>query len=173
MSGHEVSRRTFVQVSGGAGAGLMLGFSLLGCRKSAVATGVLDPGALNAWIRIGTDESVTFVISESEMGQGIHTALAMLLAEELEVDWSRVRTEHAQADRTQYGRQSTGGSTSIRSNHERLACRMAAWPTTRLNCRHRTSRPSRTRRASGWWASGRRGSILLRRSTVQPCSGST
>jgi isoquinoline 1-oxidoreductase beta subunit len=104
----------------------MLGFSLLGCRKSAVATGVLDPGALNAWIRIGTDESVTFVISESEMGQGIHTALAMLLAEELEVDWSRVRTEHAQADRTQYGRQSTGGSTSIRSNHERLRIAGAA-----------------------------------------------
>lgn len=120
MSGHEVSRRTFIQVSGGAGAGLVLGFSLVGCRRPAVATGALDPGALNAWIRIGTDESVTFVISESEMGQGVHTALAMLLAEELEVDWSRVRTEHAPADRTRYGRQSTGGSTSIRTNHERL-----------------------------------------------------
>jgi isoquinoline 1-oxidoreductase beta subunit len=120
MSGREVSRRTFIQVSGGAGAGLVLGFSLLGCRRPAVATGALDPGALNAWIRIGTDESVTFVISESEMGQGVHTALAMLLAEELEVDWSRVRTEHAPADRTRYGRQSTGGSTSIRTNHERL-----------------------------------------------------
>ena len=117
MSGHEVSRRTFIQVSGGAGAGLVLGFSLVGCRRPAVATGALDPGALNAWIRIGTDESVTFVISESEMGQGVHTALAMLLAEELEVDWSRVRTEHAPADRTRYGRQSTGGSTSIRTNH--------------------------------------------------------
>jgi isoquinoline 1-oxidoreductase beta subunit len=120
MSGHEVSRRTFIQVSGGAGAGLVLGLSLAGCRKPAGATGALDPGALNAWIRIGTDESVTFVISESEMGQGVHTALAMLLAEELEVDWSRVRTEHAPADRTRYGRQSTGGSTSIRTNHERL-----------------------------------------------------
>ena len=120
MSGHEVSRRTFIQVSGGAGAGLVLGFSLVGCRRPAAATAALEPGTLNAWIRIGTDESVTFVISEAEMGQGVHTALAMLLAEELEVDWSLVRTEHAPADRTMYGRQSTGGSTSIRTNHERL-----------------------------------------------------
>jgi len=108
MSGHEVSRRTFIQVSGGAGAGLVLGFSLVGCRRPAVATGALDEGALNAWIRIGTDDSVTFLISESEMGQGIHTALAMLLAEELEVDWARVSTEHAPANRTLYGRITSG-----------------------------------------------------------------
>lgn len=126
MSGHEVSRRTFIQVSGGAGAGLVLGFSLVGCREPAVATGVLDPGALNAWIRIGTDESVTFLISESEMGQGVHTALSMLLAEELAVDWSGIRTEHAPTDRMLYGRQSTGGSTSIRTNHERLRIAGAA-----------------------------------------------
>ena len=120
MSGREVSRRTFVQVSGGAGAGLILGFNLACSGKQAAATGSLDPGVLNAWIRIGSDESVTFLISESEMGQGIHTALSMLLAEELEVDWSRIRSEHAPADRSLYGRQSTGGSTSIRTNHERL-----------------------------------------------------
>ena len=120
MSGRDVSRRTFVQVSGGAGAGLILGFNLACSGTPAAATGSLDPGALNAWIRIGTDESVTFLISESEMGQGIHTALSMLLAEELAVDWSRIRSEHAPADRSLYGRQSTGGSTSIRTNHERL-----------------------------------------------------
>ena len=126
MSGREVSRRTFVQVSGGAGAGLVLGISLAGCRGPAIVTGSLDQEVLNAWIRIGTDESVTFVISESEMGQGVHTALSMLLAEELEVDWSRIRTEHALTDRTLYGRQSTGGSTSIRTNHERLRIAGAA-----------------------------------------------
>ena len=126
MSGHEVSRRTFIQVSGGAGAGLVLGISLAGCRGPAIVTGSLDQEVLNAWIRIGTDESVTFLISESEMGQGIHTALSMLLAEELEVDWSRIRTEHSLTDRTLYGRQSTGGSTSIRTNHERLRIAGAA-----------------------------------------------
>jgi len=126
MSGREVSRRTFVQVSGGAGAGLVLGISLAGCRGPAIVTGSLDQEVLNAWIRIGSDESVTFVISESEMGQGVHTALSMLLAEELEVDWSRIRTEHSLTDRTLYGRQSTGGSTSIRTNHERLRIAGAA-----------------------------------------------
>ena len=100
MSGRGVTRRTFVQVSGGAGAGLILGFNLACSGKPAAATGLLDPGFLNAWIRIGTDESVTFLISESEMGQGIHTALSMLLAEELAVDWSRIRSEHSPTDRS-------------------------------------------------------------------------
>ena len=87
MSGHVLSRRGFVAVSGGAGAGLVLGFSLLGCDRRAEALGALGPGTLNAWIRIGTDDTVSFLLSESEMGQGTHTALAMLLAEELEVPW--------------------------------------------------------------------------------------
>ena len=120
MTGTQLTRRGFLVVSGGAGAGLVLGVSLVGCSRRAEAVGALGPGALNAWIRIGTDDSVTFLISESEMGQGTHTALAMLLAEELEVPWSSVRTEHAPADRDMYGRQSTGGSTSIRTNHERM-----------------------------------------------------
>ena len=120
MSGYAVSRRTFVQVSGGAGAGLILGFNLACSGKQAAATGSVDPGTLNAWIKIGSDESVTFLISEAEMGQGIHTALSMLLAEELGVDWSRIHSEHSPTDRSLYGRQSTGGSTSIRTNHERL-----------------------------------------------------
>jgi isoquinoline 1-oxidoreductase beta subunit len=120
MTGETLSRRGFLAVSGGAGAGLVLGFSLVGCDRRAEAIGALGPGTLNAWIRIGTDDTVSFLISESEMGQGTHTALAMLLAEELGVPWDRVRTEHAPADRDLYGRQSTGGSTSIRTNYERM-----------------------------------------------------
>jgi len=120
MTGRDITRRGFLVISGGAGAGLVLGVSLVGCNRRAEAIGALGPGALNAWIRIGTDDTVTFLISESEMGQGTHTALAMLLAEELEVPWASVRTEHALADRDLYGRQSTGGSTSIRTNYERL-----------------------------------------------------
>ena len=94
MTGRDITRRSFLVVSGGAGAGLVLGVSLIGCNRRAEAIGALGPGALNAWIRIGTDDTVTFLISESEMGQGTHTALAMLLAEELEVPWARVRTEY-------------------------------------------------------------------------------
>ena len=120
MNGQALSRRGFIAVSGGAGAGLVLGFGLLGCDRRAEAIAALGPGTLNAWIRIDTDDSVSFLLSESEMGQGTHTALAMLLAEELEVPWDRIRTEHAPADQDLYGRQSTGGSTSMRTNYDRM-----------------------------------------------------
>src|SRR5207249_6317611 len=54
---------------------------------------------LNAWLRIGEDESVLVIVDRSEMGQGVTTALPMLLAEELEADWSRIRIEFAPADK--------------------------------------------------------------------------
>jgi isoquinoline 1-oxidoreductase beta subunit len=119
MSDRTLTRRHFLEVSGGAGAGLMIAFHLPGARR-LVATTPAEPALLNAWIRIGTDGSVTFLVSESEMGQGVLTSMPMLLAEELSVDWSEVRAIHAPADREAYGRQSTGGSTSVRTNSERL-----------------------------------------------------
>ena len=63
---------------------------------------------LNAFIRIGPDGTVMFSLPKSEMGQGVLTSLALLLAEELEVDWARVRSEHAVSDEKRYGRWSTG-----------------------------------------------------------------
>src|SRR5437773_11994385 len=57
------------------------------------------PFAPNAWLRIGADESVLVVVDRSEMGQGVTTSLPMLLAEELEADWSKVRIESAPADK--------------------------------------------------------------------------
>lgn len=119
MSGRALTRRHFLEVTGGAGAGLVIAFHLPGARRLAAATPA-EPVLLNAWIRIGTDDSVTFLVSESEMGQGVLTSMPMLLAEELSVDWTRVRAVHAPSDREAYGRQSTGGSTSVRTNHERL-----------------------------------------------------
>jgi isoquinoline 1-oxidoreductase beta subunit len=114
-----LSRRDFIRITGAAGGGLVIGVYLPGCAggESPVAAGV-GPGALNAWIRIGSDDTVTFLISESEMGQGVHTALSMALAEELEVDWEALRVEHAPTDPPRYGSQSTGGSTSIRQDFE-------------------------------------------------------
>ncbi len=123
MSGTPVTRRRFLEVSGGAGAGLVLAFHLPGVRRLAAFA---DPAALNAWIRIGADDSITFLVSESEMGQGVLTSIPMLLAEELEVDWTRVRSEHSPADRALYGTQSTGGSTSMRTNFDRLRTAGAA-----------------------------------------------
>jgi isoquinoline 1-oxidoreductase beta subunit len=151
VSGRSLTRRHFLEVTGGAGAGLVLAFHLPGARRLAAATSE-QPVLLNAWIRIGTDESVTFLVSESEMGQGVLTSMSMLLAEELSVDWSGVRAVHAPADREAYGRQSTGGSTSVRTNYERLrvagaaaremlvAAAAAAWGVPAAECRAQQGR---------------------------------
>jgi isoquinoline 1-oxidoreductase subunit beta len=125
----ELSRRTFLTASASATGGLLLAFSL-GCKekkaapaaKPAAAAAAAAPAApaaeLNAWIRIDPDDTVTLRISESEMGQGILTAMSMILAEELDAEWSKVRAEHAPADFARYGRQGTGGSSSIRQGWE-------------------------------------------------------
>jgi isoquinoline 1-oxidoreductase beta subunit len=70
----------------------------------------------SAYIHIGADEAVTFVIVKGEMGQGIITALSQVLAEELDCDWAKVRTEFAPVDPAAYGpMQGVYGSTSIRT----------------------------------------------------------
>ena len=120
-----VSRRSFLKTGALMGGGLMLGFSLP-LRKpfgaaSAQSTSSFAP---NAFIRIGTDDVVTIIVNKSEMGQGVYTSLPMLVAEELEVNWSKIRVEAAPVDpaynHTQWGTQGTGGSTSVWSEWERL-----------------------------------------------------
>jgi isoquinoline 1-oxidoreductase beta subunit len=92
-----VARRTFLKASAAASGGLLLSFCLpvtIGGAEAADAT----PGnafAPNAFIRIGRDDSVTFIIPQVEMGQGTYTALPMLIAEELEVDLAHIRLQHA------------------------------------------------------------------------------
>ena len=77
----------------------------------------------NAFLRIGTDDSVTVILAHSEMGQGIWTTLTLLVAEELGCDWSKMRAEHAPAApvyaHTGFGVQMTGGSTTTWSEYER------------------------------------------------------
>jgi isoquinoline 1-oxidoreductase subunit beta len=68
---------------------------------------------VNAYVRIGSDESVTLYNGQSEMGQGVLTSLSMLIAEELDVDWAKVRAEHPIASQEKYGNQFTVGSTSV------------------------------------------------------------
>ncbi|HEX9581315.1 MAG TPA: xanthine dehydrogenase family protein molybdopterin-binding subunit [Gemmatimonadales bacterium] len=113
----EVSRREFLQAASAAGAGLVIGFALPGCvRAGGPAVAPLAP---NAWLRIGADEGILVLVDRSEMGQGVATSLPMLVAEELEADWSRVRMEFAPADAAYinplFGMQGTGGSTSVRA----------------------------------------------------------
>ena len=80
--------------------------------------------APNAFVRIGTDDSVTVIVNKSEMGQGVYTSLPMLLAEELEADWSKIKVESAPVDAAYnhpaFGIQMTGGSTSTASEWERF-----------------------------------------------------
>src|SRR2546428_10681157 len=81
-----LTRRNFVKT----GAGLVIGFSLPP-RLVPAPRRAEAPFAPNAWVRVGTDGIVTLTVDKSEMGQGSQTALAMILAEELEADWSKVR----------------------------------------------------------------------------------
>lgn len=122
------SRRDFLKSSAVVGGGLVIAFLVPGAHRfaaaqaDAVAAGTA-PFVPNAFLRIGADDSVTVLIAHSEMGQGIWTALPMLIAEELDADWSKIRVEHAPAApayaHTMFGMQMTGGSTSTATEFER------------------------------------------------------
>ncbi len=116
----EFTRREFLQATAVAGTGLVIGFTLPSCARPPEGP-PLEP---NAWLRIGTDESVLVIVDRSEMGQGVATSLPMLLAEELEADWSKIRIEFAPADPAYnnllFGMQATGGSSSIRAAYTAL-----------------------------------------------------
>ena len=86
MSRTAHSRRAFLTRSAAAAGGLLLGASLRVTLESAGRDVVL-----NAWVRITTDDVVTVIVSQAEMGQGISTTLPAVLVEELCADWSRVR----------------------------------------------------------------------------------
>src|SRR5260221_13398544 len=119
-----VSRRGFLTATGG----VMLGFALPGRKLAAQQIGT-PPANLfapppvhkpNAYIHIGTDESITFWIPKSEMGQVPTTACSQMLAEELECDWSKVRMEVAPVDPSLYGHQTTVGSMAVRTTWDPL-----------------------------------------------------
>ena len=110
-----VSRRTFVKIAGVAGVGLTLGvtYKVMSGPEPPFTDAAFAP---NAFLRIDTDGSITVVVGKSEMGQGVSTALPMLLAEELEVPLERVAFEFAPAHPAYgaaLGMQVTGGSTSV------------------------------------------------------------
>jgi len=123
MSAPRIERREFLKFSLAAGGGLLIGFSLPGADMFATAqaqsTTVFMP---NAFLRIGTDDRVTVIVNHSEMGQGVYTALPMLLAEELDADWNKIGFESAPVDpkynHPVFGMQITGGSSSVWSAFE-------------------------------------------------------
>jgi isoquinoline 1-oxidoreductase beta subunit len=120
----DVSRRDFLRTTAAVGAGLTIATWLPGCGSSPAAGAAGSGFVPNAFVRIGTDDSVTIIAKHLEMGQGAYTGLATLLADELDADWSRVRVEGAPADESRYGNASwggamgTGGSSSISSSFQ-------------------------------------------------------
>src|SRR5881628_1749233 len=112
-----ITRRDFVQTS----AGLVITFYLPTRHAAARVDAVEGEFAPNAWLRVGTDGIVTLTIDRSEMGQGSQTGLAMILAEELEADWSAVRLGPVPENPAGWSRtMRTGGSNAIRSSWEPL-----------------------------------------------------
>jgi isoquinoline 1-oxidoreductase beta subunit len=108
-----VDRRTFLRTGATAGAALLVGFHVP-ARASDPAQEQEKPpvNPLNAWVRITPDNHVTLILAKSEMGQGIMTALPMILAEELCLDWKQVAIEQAPTNPKIYDH-GTGGSGSV------------------------------------------------------------
>jgi len=106
----KVSRRTFVKLTSAASAGLVLGLQFP--RSANAGNEGVHP--LGTFVEVGTDGIVTIYVSKSEMGQGVRTALPMIVAEELDADWKNVRIRQADLDK-KWGRMGTGGSGSVRT----------------------------------------------------------
>lgn len=119
-----ISRRNFIKLSSMAGTALSLGFAFpskgedltILKKETAENLGV----ELNAWVTIDTTGKVTITNHRAEMGQGSYQSVAQMIAEELEVDMSRVNIVFAQGHQSRYGSQITGGSSTIRGSYKKL-----------------------------------------------------
>ena len=137
-----------------AGGGLVLAMTLAGVRRSAARPAgersqapARRGGQLNAWLKIGTDDSITVIVDRSEMGQGVYTALPMLLAEELEIDLRRIEVLAAPVGDAYVnplnGGQITGTSNSVQDAWEKLRT-AGAQARIMLICRGRTAMARRS-----------------------------
>jgi isoquinoline 1-oxidoreductase beta subunit len=119
-----VNRRSFIQTGAAAAGGLVVGFYLPEGSKAAAAESAAPK--FNAYVRIGTDDTITLTVHRAELGQGSMTAVPMMLAEELECDWTKIRTEFAKVDPVNYGvfgspvLQGVFGSLTVRSSYDSL-----------------------------------------------------
>ena len=126
-----ISRRTFIKATALAVGGLVIAFSIPNAKRF-VLPGISDANAgeegkklptPNAYLHIGTDNTITVLLAHSEMGQSIWTTLPMLIADELDADWSKIKVVHAPAApayiHTAYGIQITGGSSTTWSEFDR------------------------------------------------------
>ncbi len=161
---NNLTRRDFIKVVSVAGSGLALGF-YLPAKGEELAEDSGLAFAPNAWLKIDTKGLATITVARTEMGQGARTALPMIVAEELEADWAKIRLEFALAHPDKYGSMSTGGSTSVRRSWEMLrkagataremliAAAAQEWNVERATCRAENGAvihlPSKRRRTYG------------------------
>jgi isoquinoline 1-oxidoreductase beta subunit len=129
MSEIDVSRRAFLKVSVAAGGGMILGFHVPGAMAASVQaqpwTTPPEGAEINAWLAIDAEGNVTIRVPHTEMGQGALTAVSMMIAEELNVEWSRVRAVFADANRhirnnNEYRTMFTAGSAVVRTQHPHI-----------------------------------------------------
>jgi isoquinoline 1-oxidoreductase beta subunit len=127
LSNDKLTRRGFLKTAAATSGGLVIALYLPACGKSDQAARNAGPPKIieaNAWLRIGTDNSITILCDRSEMGQGVYTTLPTLIAEELDVAPEKIKVEFAPPG-TAYvnsllGAQVTGGSTSVRDAWDKL-----------------------------------------------------
>ena len=108
----QLPRRDFLKISALAGGGLLLGIRVPERAQGGIAHSI--PFEPNAFVRLDEDGRVTITLARSDMGQGVRTALPMIVADEMDADWSRITVVQADAHPTRYGRMMTVGSTSVR-----------------------------------------------------------
>ncbi|WP_168791699.1 xanthine dehydrogenase family protein molybdopterin-binding subunit [Paraburkholderia aromaticivorans] len=131
-----LKRRTFLLGGAGAVGVLLVGWSVLPPGQRLTTSMPLPAQgtqvALNGWVKIAADNSVTIMMCKAEMGQGIHTGLAMLLAEELDADWSRVRVEDSPIDKIYNSVQSIIDDLPFRPDDDSTVKRATVWMTRKL-----------------------------------------
>jgi isoquinoline 1-oxidoreductase beta subunit len=120
-----INRRHFIKLAGFSGAGLVLAAAspapLLAAQGADVAAANAATNVeLNAFVEISTDGTITIYSANAEMGQGIKTALPMIIAEELGARWEDVRVVQSPIDEDRYGRQFAGGSTTVNRTFDQM-----------------------------------------------------
>ncbi|WP_439582060.1 molybdopterin cofactor-binding domain-containing protein [Dyadobacter bucti] len=120
----QTSRRSFMKIAAAAGGGLFLGFNWSNSTALPVVVDAKKIAAgsitFNSYLSIGTDNIITIVSPNPEIGQGIKTAFPMVVAEELDADWKQVKTVQGNLDTGIFERQVTGGSGAVPHSWERL-----------------------------------------------------
>jgi isoquinoline 1-oxidoreductase beta subunit len=129
MSAVPVTRRHFLKVTAAAGGGLLIGFHIPEAFAATVQpkpwTTPPQGAEINAWLAIDSEGNVTVRVPHTEMGQGALTAVSMMIAEELDVDWTRVRAVFADPNRhlrngNEYRSMNTSGSAVVRRQHPHI-----------------------------------------------------